>query len=42
MTNQRPLTNDEGEGRKLTQEDLAQFVPFAALPADLQTLRSSQ
>jgi hypothetical protein len=36
------LTNDEGEVRELTQEDLARFVSFTALPADLQALLSSQ
>jgi len=34
------LTNDEGEVRELTKEDLAHFVPFSALPAALQTLLS--
>jgi hypothetical protein len=38
LANPRPLTNDEGEVRELTEEDLAQFVPFSALPADLQEL----
>ncbi len=42
MANQRPLTDDEGEVRELTQEDLARFVPFAALPAEVQALLSSQ
>jgi hypothetical protein len=42
MANQRPLTNDEGEVLELTQEDLARFVPFSALPADSQELLSSQ
>jgi len=32
MANRRPLTDDEGEVRELTEEDLAQFVPFSALP----------
>jgi hypothetical protein len=36
------LTNDEGEVRELTEEDLAQFVPFSALPAELQTLLSGE
>ena len=40
MANPRPLTNDEGEVRELTKEDLAHFVPFSALPAALQTLLS--
>jgi hypothetical protein len=34
------LTNDEGEVRELTKEDFAQFVPFSALPAELQALLS--
>ena len=32
--------NDDGEVRELTGEDFAQFVPIAALPADLQALLS--
>jgi hypothetical protein len=35
------LTNDEGEVRELTEEDFDQFVPFSALPAELQSLLSS-
>ena len=42
MANPRPLTNDEGEVRELNEEDFARFVPFSALPAELQTLLSSQ
>jgi hypothetical protein len=42
MANPKPLTNDKGEVRELTEEDFAQFVPFSALPAELQTLLSSQ
>jgi hypothetical protein len=34
------LTNEEGEVRELTEEDFARFVPFSALPAELQTLLS--
>jgi len=41
MANPRPLTNEEGEVRELTEEDFAQFVPFSALPAELQKLLSS-
>jgi hypothetical protein len=41
MANPKPLTNEEGDVRELTEEDLARFVPFSALPADLQTLLSS-
>ncbi len=42
MTNPRPLTNEEGEVRELTEQDLAQFVPFSALPAELQRLLSGE
>jgi hypothetical protein len=35
------LTNDEGEFRELTEEVFARFVPFSALPAELQELLSS-
>jgi GTPase Era involved in 16S rRNA processing len=38
MENRKPLTNDEGEVRELTEEDFATAVPFSALPAELQTL----
>lgn len=40
MANPEPLTNDEGEVRELTEQDFARFVPFSALPAELQTLLS--
>jgi hypothetical protein len=36
------LTDDEGEVRELTERDLAQFVPFSALPAEFQTLLSGE
>ena len=42
MANQRPLTNEEGEVRELTEKDFAQFVPFSALPAELRQLLSSE
>ncbi len=42
MANRKPLTNDEGEVRELTEEDLAQFVLFSALPAELQKLLSEE
>ena len=42
MAKQKPLTDDEGEVRELTEEDLAQFVPFSALPAKLQKLLSEE
>jgi hypothetical protein len=42
MANPKPLTNEEGEVRELTEEDLAQFVPFSALPAELQKLLSEE
>ena len=38
MTDRKPLTNDDGEVRELTEKDFAQFKPFAALPAELQNL----
>jgi hypothetical protein len=42
MANPKPLTNDEGEVRELTEEDFARFVPFSALPAELQALLSEE
>lgn len=42
MANLKPLTNDEGEVRELTEEDLARAVPFSALPVELQTLLSEE
>ncbi len=36
----RPLTNDDGEMRELTKDDLAQFVPVSALPTKFQALFS--
>jgi hypothetical protein len=42
MANRKPLTDDEGEVRELTEEDLARFVPFSALPAELQKLLSEE
>ena len=42
MASRKPLTNDEGEVRELTEEDLAQFVPFSGLPAELQKLLSEE
>ncbi|MGA2250593.1 hypothetical protein [Terracidiphilus sp.] len=38
MANRKPLTNDNGEVRELTEKDFAEFKPFAALPAELQKL----
>jgi hypothetical protein len=40
MANRKPLTNEDGEVRELTEQDLAHFVPFSALPAELQALLS--
>jgi hypothetical protein len=42
MANPKPLTNDEGEVRELTERDFAQFKPFSSLPQDLQALLSSK
>jgi hypothetical protein len=36
------LTNEEGEVRELTAADLAQFVSFSELPAELQRKLSSE
>jgi hypothetical protein len=41
MANPKPLTNDEGEVRELTEEDFARAVPFSALPDDLKELLRS-
>jgi hypothetical protein len=41
MTSPKPLTNDEGEVRELTQEDFADAIPFSALPDGLQELLRS-
>jgi hypothetical protein len=40
MANPKPLTNDEGDVRELTEEDFARMVPFSELPAELQALLS--
>jgi hypothetical protein len=42
MANPKPLTNDEGEVRELTEEDFARLVPFSDLPPDLQKLLSGE
>jgi hypothetical protein len=36
MANRKPLTDDEGEVRELTEEDLKRFVSFSALPTEEQ------
>jgi uncharacterized protein (DUF4415 family) len=36
MANRLPLTNEEGEVRELTEEDLKQAMPFSALPESLR------
>jgi hypothetical protein len=41
MANQKPLTNDEGEVRELTEEDFSRAVPFSALPDTLKELLRS-
>lgn len=41
MASPKPLTNDEGEVRELTQEDFSRAVPFSALPDELQELLRS-
>ncbi len=42
MANPKPLTNDEGDVRELTEEDLARFAPFSALPAEWQQVLLSE
>ena len=39
-SNPKPLTNDEGEVRELTEEDFARMVPFSGLPKELNRLFS--
>lgn len=41
MASPKPLTNDEGEVRELTQEDFSRAVPFSALPDELRELLRS-
>lgn len=41
MASRKPLTNDEGEVRELTQQDFANAVSFSALPDELQELLRS-
>lgn len=41
MASRKPLTDDEGEVRELTQQDFANAVPFSALPDELQELLRS-
>jgi hypothetical protein len=41
MAGRKPLTNDEGEVRELTQEDFSCAIPFSALPDDLKKLLRS-
>jgi hypothetical protein len=41
MASRKPLTNDEGEVRELTEEDFARAVPFSALPDELKELLGS-
>jgi hypothetical protein len=42
MANRKPLTDEEGEVRELTEQDFANAIPFSALPADLQALLSEE
>jgi hypothetical protein len=41
MASRKPLTNNEGEVRELTQEDFSRAVPFSALPDKLKELLCS-
>lgn len=36
MASPKPLTDDEGEVRELTDEDFARLAPFSSLPTDEQ------
>jgi uncharacterized protein (DUF4415 family) len=38
MGNRKPLTDDEGEVRELTEEDFARGKTFSELPASLQRI----
>lgn len=41
MAKRKPLTDEEGEVRELTEEDFARMVPFDSLPGNLKrTLRA--
>ncbi|MBV8115579.1 MAG: BrnA antitoxin family protein [Silvibacterium sp.] len=41
MADRKPLTDDEGEVRELTDEDFAHGIPFSALPLrEQEVLRS--
>jgi hypothetical protein len=42
MASRKPLTDDEGEVRELTDRDLAEAVPLSKLPEDLKELLSSR
>ena len=37
MANRKPLTDDEGEVRELTEEDFAHAIPFSQLPKSMQS-----
>ncbi len=41
MASRKPLTNEEGEVRELTQEDFANAAPFSGLPGKLKKLLRS-
>jgi uncharacterized protein (DUF4415 family) len=41
MANRKPLTDDEGEVRELTDEDFAHGIPFSALPLREQEILRS-
>lgn len=42
MANRKPLTDDEGEVRELTEEDFRHFVPFSELPEAERRMLSSR
>jgi uncharacterized protein (DUF4415 family) len=42
MASRKPLTNDEGEVRELTEKDFHHFVPFSDLPEAERVMLSSR
>lgn len=42
MASRKPLTDDAGEVRELTEEDFCQFAPFSELPEAERAMLSSR
>ena len=42
MASRKPLMDEDGEVRELTEGEFAKFVSFSALPAELQVLLSGE